>query len=82
MLFRSSSSDNQVAEENEHLQNGVFTKFLIEGISGKASGEGREITIINLYKYVSQKIKEHRFSQTPTIAIPTSISDFPIAWGE
>jgi hypothetical protein len=53
---------------------------LIEGLEGKAALQSGEITVYSLSLYTSRRVKELTSGQqTPTIAIPTSIPDFPIA---
>ena len=40
-----------------NLQNGIFTKALIEGINGKAVDEEGNITIDGLEKYIRQQVR-------------------------
>jgi hypothetical protein len=75
-----SSSQNQVSLEKDEWNNGVFTKSLLEGISGQATTGQSEITVYSLSLYISKRVKELTGGkQTPTIAIPSSMADFAIA---
>jgi len=65
------------------MNNGAFTKAVVEGLGGGAdydkSGRGR-ITLNMLDLYISERVKElTKGQQTPTTAKPQTIPDFPIA---
>ena len=75
------STGRQVALERPEWGNGAFTKFLVEGLSGKADlmKIGR-ITIGALGVYISEKVKELTGGQqTPASATPKTIADFAVA---
>lgn len=76
-----SSSGKQTSQESADWRNGVFTRALIEGLSGNAVLPGREtITISMLDLYVSERVKQLTGGvQTPTLSRPQSGQDFPIA---
>jgi WD40 repeat protein len=76
-----SSSGKQVSLEKPELQNGVFTKALLEGLSGQADyNRTGKITINMLDLYISERVKKLTGgNQTPTTTKPQTIADFPIA---
>ena len=75
------STGNQVALERPEWGNGAFTKFLVEGLGGKADlmKKGR-VMISALGYYISEKVKELTGGQqTPASATPKTIPDFAVA---
>jgi uncharacterized caspase-like protein len=51
------SGSNEVSAENEDLQHGVFTYYLIEGLQGKADiDKDGLITVDEVYRYVSDQV--------------------------
>lgn len=76
-----SSSGKQTAQESADWRNGVFTRAVVEGISGKAALPGRgTITLSMLDLYVSERVKQLTGGvQTPTLSRPQSSQDFPVA---
>jgi hypothetical protein len=51
------SGANEVSEENDELQHGVFTYYLVEGLRGKADADKDGlITIDEVYRYVSEHV--------------------------
>jgi len=51
------SGSNEVSAENEDLQHGVFTYYLIEGLQGKADmDKDGLITVDEVYRYVSEQV--------------------------
>ena len=51
------SGSNEVSAENEVLQHGVFTYYLIEGLQGKADiDKDGLITVDEVYRYVSEQV--------------------------
>ncbi|MFO0579750.1 MAG: caspase family protein [Polyangia bacterium] len=76
-----SAARQQPTQEANEGSNGVFTKALLEALSGRADRlkTGR-ITLNMLELYVSERVKElTRGRQTPVVAKPATIPDFPIA---
>jgi uncharacterized caspase-like protein len=66
-VILAASSENQVSHEEDSLQAGVFTHYLLEGLSGKADvkGEG-QINILGLYDYVTRGVSGYTGKkQTP-----------------
>lgn len=76
-----STTGSQTAREAPEWGNGVFTKALVEGLSGRAaSPEAPSVTINKLSLYVGDRVKELTGgTQTPTLAMPKGVADFPIA---
>lgn len=76
-----SSTGRQVSMESDELKNGVFTKALIEGLSGKAAAPlSGKVTVATLEHYVAERVKAlTNGAQTPTVAKPQTVSDFLIA---
>ncbi len=53
----SSSSANEISKEDDSLQHGIFTYFLLEGLKGKADNDGDGIiTVSELFSYLSRKV--------------------------
>lgn len=76
-----SSTGQQLSQEKADWGNGAFTKAVVEGLSGKADllGNGK-ITIATLEAYVAERVKElTEGAQSPTVAKPDTVPDFPIA---
>lgn len=76
-----SSTGQQLSQEKADWGNGAFTKAVVEGLSGKADllGNGK-ITIATLEAYVAERVKELTDgAQSPTVAKPDTLPDFPIA---
>jgi len=76
-----SSTGRQYSLEDPTWNNGAFTKALVEGMAGRADFlQQNKITIKTLDLYISQRVKElTKGQQAPTMIIPESISDFPVA---
>lgn len=56
-VIMTASGANEVSEENDKLQNGVFTYFLVEGLKGKADADKDGlITVDEVYRYVSEHV--------------------------
>ena len=53
------SSANEVSAENEELQHGVFTHYLLEGLRGKADTDNDGLVSADeVYSYVSEKVPQ------------------------
>jgi uncharacterized caspase-like protein len=53
------SAANEVSEEDEKLEHGIFTYYLLEGLKGKADiDEDGLITVDEAYRYVSKRVPE------------------------
>lgn len=70
VIIFASSSGADVSQENDDLQNGVFTEALIEGLSGKAADQDGIVDISLLQRYVRKKVRQlTNGTQKPTISI-------------
>ena len=81
VIVFAASTGRQVAQESPEWGNGVFTKAVVEGMSGQAdlSRTGR-VTHKMLDLYVSERVKAlTRGTQSPVTIVPQGISDFPVA---
>ena len=59
-VILAASSENQVSHEEDTLQAGVFTHYLLEGLNGKADSKGEgNINILGLYEYVTREVSRH-----------------------
>lgn len=69
-VILSSSSEFDIAKEDEKLEHGVFTHYLIEGLkSGAVLGDGNgDIALVDLYTYAHEKTIA-RCSQTPYLKV-------------
>jgi hypothetical protein len=58
-IILTASGANEVSEEDEMLEHGVFTYYLLEGLRGKADIDGDGlITVDEAYRYVSKQVPE------------------------
>jgi hypothetical protein len=56
-VILAASSENQVSFEDDKLQAGVFTHFLLEGLGGSADPQGQgHVDILNLYQYLAREV--------------------------
>lgn len=63
-----SSTAGELSAEERSLQNGVFTRVLLDGLKGKAVDSEGQITIHTLETYVKQQVREQTHNrQTPII---------------
>lgn len=64
-----STAPGEVSYEDEELQHGVFSYFLLDGLNGKAAKPDGLITFDDLYTYVTRQMKSYGISkrrvQTP-----------------
>jgi WD40 repeat protein len=75
-----SSTGRQVSVESEEWKNGAFTKAIVEGLDGKADLlKNGKITVSTLEAWIAERVKElSEGTQTPTVAKPQTVPDFPI----
>jgi len=79
VLF-AASRPMQSSLESKDWNNGAFTKALVEGLRGKAGGDDPDIRIGGLFDWVSRQVEIlTKGRQTPTVAIPHTISNLVIA---
>ncbi|MBI4970125.1 MAG: caspase family protein [Rhodospirillales bacterium] len=81
IIVFASSSGHQLSQESAAWGNGAFTKALIEGLSGSADLLKRGYaTAAMLQVYVGDRVRDLTGgAQTPAIAIPNLVPDFPLA---
>ena len=77
----SASTGRQLSQESSTWKNGAFTKALVEALAGKADrDQDGSIRITDVQGYVYDRVKTLTNGlQTPAIAIPESLPDFPVA---
>jgi hypothetical protein len=54
-----SCSPGQTSMENDELKHGVFTHFIIDGLSGSASSKDGPVTLLGLCDYVTTRTQEY-----------------------
>jgi WD40 repeat protein len=76
-----SSTGRQQSVESDEWKNGAFTKAIVEGLDGKADFfHNGKITVSGLETYLAERVKELTDGQqSPTVAKPQTVPDFPIA---
>ncbi len=81
VIVFSSSTGQQLSQEDMAWGNGAFTKAVVEGLSGKAEiGKSGKITHKGLDYYVTERVKAlTKGQQSPVSIAPGGITDFPIA---
>ena len=53
----SSSSANEISKEDDNLQHGIFSYYMLEGLKGRADQDGDGIiTVSELFSYISHKV--------------------------
>ncbi len=58
-IILTASGANEVSEEDEKLEHGVFTYYLLEGLRGKADIDGDGlVTVDEAYRYVSKRVPD------------------------
>jgi hypothetical protein len=58
-VIMTASGANEVSAENDELEHGVFTYYLVEGLKGMADvDEDGLITVEEVYRYVSDKVPQ------------------------
>jgi hypothetical protein len=55
----SSCSANEVSKEDDNLQHGIFSYYMLEGLKGRADQDGDGIiTVSELFSYISRKVPQ------------------------
>jgi WD40 repeat protein len=77
----SASTGRQQAIESSDWKNGAFTRALLEALAGKADRDGdHSLYITEIESYLDKRVKElTRGLQTPVVAKPGGMPDFPVA---
>jgi hypothetical protein len=81
IIILQASSPFEAARESSIWGNGIFTKALLEGLSGKADfTHSGVVTVSMLVLYISQRVKELTAGlQTPVTTLPVAFADFSVA---
>lgn len=79
------STAQQITQESELMQQGVFTHFLLEGLSGKADlGSKGFVTVNDLSKYVLDRLRKWSVPSGARLQEPTAkvsgFGDIPLAY--
>ena len=82
IIVFSASRGRQFSQESSEWNNGAFTKALVEGFRGKADvDKNQALYVTEIEGYVYQRVKElTKGQQTPVVAKPKGVEDFPLAW--
>jgi uncharacterized caspase-like protein len=75
------STKDQFAAEVKELDHGVFMDTLLEGLGGKAAGNGEAVTVRKLMGYVEEKLPEitKKYKQEAQYPVVDSRGmDFPL----
>lgn len=70
------SSPGKPSFEDDKLGHGIFSKFLIDGLTEKAKGLNGLITFDRLAEFVQKSVKQVRSDQEPTISTVDRSQDF------
>ena len=68
---------DEVSWELPGMRNGLFTHYLLEGLQGEAASSDGAVHILDLYKYISERVPKHRKDQHPLLKVELE-SDFAI----
>jgi len=74
-VILAASRPEQVSIEDDQLQHGVFTHFLLEALGGPADlNRDGEVTALEAYQYLSARVREytartHGFEQRPVLEV-------------
>ena len=76
-----SSTGRQLSMELTDEKNGAFTKAIVEGLNGGADLLRKgSITVSTLEAFIANRVKElTNGEQSPTVAKPETVPDFPVA---
>jgi hypothetical protein len=58
VLVLASSKGSEVSLENDEWKHGIFTKALLESVSGQASPQQKQVTLWDFVVYVRRRVKE------------------------
>ena len=77
------STKDQFAAEVKDLGHGVFTYILLEGLKGKAAGDGKTVTVFKLKAYIEEQLPEitkkyKQEAQYPVGDSSIGAMDFPL----
>ena len=83
-ILIASCDKKQKSWEHSNLKHGVFTYFLVEGLSGAAKDDDGYVSIMNIFQYASSKTKKYVYKEFNRVQVPTfrqggEMTDFCIA---
>ena len=58
LLVLTASADDEIAGGDQAQGHGIFTYYLLEGLSGGAAGSGGAVTVKSLYDYLVPKVRD------------------------
>jgi formylglycine-generating enzyme len=70
-----SSDKDQVSWPDNDFGHGVFTRYLIEGLSGKAADADRNVTFAQLANYVHKGVRAWTFTNRKELQTPVAIPE-------
>lgn len=73
-----SCGPEEVSWELPGMPNGLFTYYLLDGLRGAATDADGAVRILELFKYVSERVASHKNDQHPFLKAELD-NDFPIA---
>lgn len=80
LTFVLSCRADEYSYENNWVGNGFFTKALLKGIRGKSdTNSDRQITLLELFKYVHNDVTARISTQHPQLIGPSSVHDVVVA---
>jgi WD40 repeat protein len=76
-----SSTGNELSQENDSWMNGAFTLAVVEGMRGAAARPQVPVIMISdLQGYVSRRVRDlTNGNQKPMMAMPKTVEDYPIS---
>ena len=77
-VIMGSASEDEAAWEMTGDRNGLFTKHLLAGLRGKASGDDEFIRVFQLYDYVQRQVVKEKATQNPLFKAEAR-DNFPLA---
>ncbi len=79
IVFYTAAKRTQAAREKDDLENGVFTKAVLEGITGSAARpETGNVHVVDLYSWISRRVETiTNGMQEPMFFKPANMPNFP-----
>lgn len=83
VIVFSSTVGTQYSHRLPNQPRGIFTAMIVEALAGKGDlNQDGKLMLSELDKYVSENSSEHsRGKQTPVLAMPETMQDFPLIGG-
>lgn len=77
----SASGANEIAQEQDTLQHGVFTYYLLEGLSGQGDTNGDGSTeLFELFTWVQAQVKKRTNAKQVPMIFGEARDAFPVLW--